>query len=172
MIYTYCAEYLCEDCGNNVIRERLKEYHEVQAGVLPDDPLQRQYKENDASTVPEADCRRCGHKWIPTVEEFNESVQRAYWLVCPHCESRYGAFDQYTYDSDDFPKGDPNDWYSDSPEFCGHCQTFLENDLTSDGVEYTLENFADNEEVRRFYFWIDWPSENEEEEEDAVPDDN
>lgn len=39
-------------------------------------------------------------------------------------------------DSNDFPQSMPDAGESDSPQHCGECGEFLENDLTSDGVEY------------------------------------
>lgn len=47
--------------------------------------------------------------------------------------------DDYTYDSDDFPKrGDSGD-EGDTPDHCDACGEFLENALTGDGVTYTEE---------------------------------
>lgn len=47
--------------------------------------------------------------------------------------------DEHSYDSGDFPKGPFPDGggESDNAEHCDACHTFLENDLTSDGIEYT-----------------------------------
>jgi hypothetical protein len=46
--------------------------------------------------------------------------------------------DEFSYDSGDYPKG-PTAYgggEADSPQHCGTCGEFLENDLTSDGVAY------------------------------------
>ncbi len=46
-----------------------------------------------------------------------------------------------TWDSDDYPKGPYGDGggEADSPQYCGQCQLFLENPLTTNGVAYVLE---------------------------------
>lgn len=48
--------------------------------------------------------------------------------------------DECSFDSDDYPKGPFSNGggESDSPAHCGACGVPLENDLTSDGVEYVL----------------------------------
>jgi hypothetical protein len=76
--------------------------------------------------------------------------------------------DESSYDSDEYPKYYRDDEESDSPCHCAGCQKFLENDLTSDGVEYVknavrdaLES-GDNDciaitEWMPFYsYWIDF----------------
>lgn len=52
-----------------------------------------------------------------------------------------------TYDSSDYPKGPyaNGGGESDSPCHCGACGAFLENPLTSDGVEYVRDAIADIE---------------------------
>lgn len=47
--------------------------------------------------------------------------------------------DEYTYDSDDFPKGPTEEGESDSPSHCDACDLFLESDLTSEGRDYVRE---------------------------------
>ena len=49
--------------------------------------------------------------------------------------------DEYTYDSDDFPKGPYPDGggEADCPQHCGTCGCFLGNPLTGDGEEYVRE---------------------------------
>lgn len=46
---------------------------------------------------------------------------------------------EYSYDSDDFPKGPFPDGEADCPQHCGACDVFLENPLTSDGYAYVRE---------------------------------
>ena len=52
-------------------------------------------------------------------------------------------------DSDRFPQGPYSDGggESDTPQHCGNCGVFLENFLTSDGVEYVTQavNSADGD---------------------------
>ncbi len=52
--------------------------------------------------------------------------------------------DERTYDSDDFPKGPYPDGggESDSPQHCDSCGIFLENALTSEGLDYVMETLA------------------------------
>lgn len=56
--------------------------------------------------------------------------------------------DEYSYDSDDFPKGPFSDGggEADSPNHCGNreCQVFLENPLTEDGRNYVLDALIEN----------------------------
>lgn len=49
--------------------------------------------------------------------------------------------DESSYDSDDYPKGPYPDGggESDTPQHCAVCGLFLENPLTSDGLEYVKE---------------------------------
>ena len=49
--------------------------------------------------------------------------------------------DEQSYDSDDFPKGPFPDGggEADTPQHCDICHMFLENPLTSDGMQYVLE---------------------------------
>jgi hypothetical protein len=49
--------------------------------------------------------------------------------------------DEYSYDSDDFPKGPYPEagGEADVPHHCDKCGEFLENPLTSEGVEYVKE---------------------------------
>jgi hypothetical protein len=56
--------------------------------------------------------------------------------------------DEHTYDSDEYPKGPYPDsgGEADCPQHCDGCGLFLENPLTSDGVEYVREA------IRRRYF--------------------
>jgi hypothetical protein len=67
-------------------------------------------------------------------------------LLCGSCGSnaasdllKEGAED--TGDSNDFPQGPFADGggESDSPQHCDHCGEFLENPLTSEGVEYVMQ---------------------------------
>jgi hypothetical protein len=53
--------------------------------------------------------------------------------------------DEYSYDSENFPKGPERNGggEADSPQHCDGCNLFLENPLTSEGVEYVREAVAD-----------------------------
>lgn len=57
-------------------------------------------------------------------------------------------YDEYSYDSDDFPKGPFSDGggEADHPQHCGNreCQVFLENPLTEDGHNYVLDCLLEN----------------------------
>ena len=88
--------------------------------------------------------------------------------------------DEYSYDSDEYPKevGDPGE--SDSPSHCGAGEECLEAEvlpsgrkisallstsLTSDGAEYVKEAVVEGGEVANFwreaFDWIDFPDEEE-----------
>lgn len=53
----------------------------------------------------------------------------------------YDADCESSWDSDDYPKGPYSDGggEADCPQHCDHCNTFLENPLTSDGEEYVRD---------------------------------
>ena len=59
---------------------------------------------------------------------------------------------EHTWDSDDYPKGPYADGggEADSPQFCAHCNAFLRNPLTADGLEYVRHNPA-SRDVLDFY---------------------
>lgn len=51
-----------------------------------------------------------------------------------------GEFDDDTlYDSDEYPKYCCGDSSADSPQHCGDCGEFLENDLTEHGAQYVFD---------------------------------
>ena len=52
----------------------------------------------------------------------------------------YDAHNEYSWDSDAYPKGPywSGDSYSDTPDHCGTCGLFLENPLTPDGYRYIV----------------------------------
>ena len=72
-------------------------------------------------------------------------------------------------DSDTWPQGPYADGggEADTPQHCGHCQLFLENPLTMDGVSYVQEQIyvgdGDQEVLREWhdYYWsvMDFPVE-------------
>lgn len=66
--------------------------------------------------------------------------------------------DEYTYDSDYFPKGPYGDGggEADSPQHCDHCQVFLGNSLTTDGVAYVREQLNEVEDTSGFDCPLDW----------------
>lgn len=69
-------------------------------------------------------------------------------LICHDCAADYmrhnvkpdhvDMADESTFDSDEWPKGPyaNGGGEADTPQHCGHCGTFLENPLTSDGASY------------------------------------
>lgn len=54
--------------------------------------------------------------------------------------------DEYSFDSDDFPKGPYGDGggESDSPQHCAGCNVFLENPLTEEGTSATEDMIIDS----------------------------
>lgn len=52
---------------------------------------------------------------------------------------------EYTYDSDDYPKGPyaNGGGAADTPQHCDDCSVYLNNPLTTDGVQYVLETLLD-----------------------------
>lgn len=76
-------------------------------------------------------------------------------LICADCAETYKTThpkpahadesDEYTYDSDDWPKGPYGDGggEADSPQHCDNCGAFLENPLTDDGVDYVAAALGD-----------------------------
>lgn len=66
--------------------------------------------------------------------------------------------DEYTYDSDYFPKGPYSDGggEADSPNHCDHCGVFLHNPLTREGVAYVKEQLSEVEDVSGFDCPLDW----------------
>jgi hypothetical protein len=69
--------------------------------------------------------------------------------------------DEYTYDSDNWPKGPDPAGESDTPQHCGTCGMFLKNSLTSDGEEYVRECAMAGGNVppewREYYDYLDIP---------------
>lgn len=74
---------------------------------------------------------------------------------------------QYSYDSDEYPKDSDVTCESDTPQHCAGCQEFLENDLTTDGAEYVFDAVRDDIAAGHhdstalhiwmpFYDWIDF----------------
>jgi len=72
-------------------------------------------------------CLACGHEIVTNLMAENN---------CPA-----NTLDESSYDSDDFPKGPyPNGGgSSDTPQHCAKCGVFLENPLTTEGVDYVRE---------------------------------
>lgn len=53
--------------------------------------------------------------------------------------------DDYSYDSDDYPKECCNDSdYADTPQHCGECHRPLGTSLTADGVQYVLDHILES----------------------------
>ena len=79
-------------------------------------------------------------------------------LYCEHCgeeirqrlmadgKAPANPEDEYTYYSDDFPKGPYPDGggEADCPQHCDSCHCFLENEATPDGRNYIKESILDN----------------------------
>lgn len=51
--------------------------------------------------------------------------------------------DEGSFDSNNYPKGPTEEGESDSPEYCDHCECFLETELTEEGREYVQEAIDD-----------------------------
>lgn len=65
-------------------------------------------------------------------------------LLCSACGKLAKVGATRSEDSDDYPQGPYSDGggESDSPAHCSQCQTFLENSLTDEGMEYVREALA------------------------------
>lgn len=72
-------------------------------------------------------CEDCGHEVCKNLTEAGEKP--------------FTVSDESSYDSDDYPKGPYPDGggEADSPQHCDHCNVFLENPLTADGVAYVSD---------------------------------
>jgi hypothetical protein len=76
--------------------------------------------------------------------------------------------DECSYDSDNYPKGPFSNGggEADSPNHCDMCQVFLENPLTTDGINYVIaaaqeERHGDDEVIKEwltYYDYIEIPS--------------
>jgi hypothetical protein len=55
--------------------------------------------------------------------------------------------DEYSYDSDYYPKGPYFDQESDAPEHCARCGVFLENPLTTEGYRYLNSMITEAEDT-------------------------
>ncbi len=125
MAYIYAAELHCDKCGSEIVRRILKEWRD-------------KYQGKDGIV----DCRNspCHHRWTPSPDEFDDAEKHHLWFKCPECGDRRAAFDDYSFDSDHFPKYAGEDGgESDCPQHCGSCHEPLDNPLTSDGIEYVLK---------------------------------
>jgi hypothetical protein len=70
--------------------------------------------------------------WCPTcAKEIAADIQKNYPKQVPADPT-----DEYSYDSDSYPKGPFFEEESDAPEHCAGCHIFLENPLTTHGQEY------------------------------------
>ncbi len=69
--------------------------------------------------------------------------------------------DENTFDSDDYPKGPYPDGggEADSPQHCAKCGIFLENDLTSDGMNWLYSTIIESLQTGKFcdeiFAWVD-----------------
>ena len=66
--------------------------------------------------------------------------------------------DDYSFDSDDYPKGPFIDGggESDCPSHCDNCNVFLENPLTPDGYDYVKESLENNGDSEVLQTWRDF----------------
>jgi hypothetical protein len=75
--------------------------------------------------------------------------------------------DEHTYDSGEYPKGPYDIGETDCPEHCADCREFLENDLTSEGMDYVRTTVREDiatghldsvaiTEWMPYYDWIDY----------------
>jgi predicted RNA-binding Zn-ribbon protein involved in translation (DUF1610 family) len=130
MAYIYAAALHCDKCGEEIVRRILKEWKD-------------KYQGKDGIV----DCRNdsCKHRWTPTPDEFDEASNHHLWFKCPECGDRRASFDDYSFDSDDFPKHAGEDGgESDHPEHCSSCHEPLDNPLTDEGVEYVLDKIRES----------------------------
>lgn len=79
-------------------------------------------------------------------------------VYCEHCgdmlkhkldaqgEAPEDMSDEYSFDSDVYPKGPFYEQESDGPEHCANCGKFLENPLTTEGYKYLNQMIAEHEE--------------------------
>lgn len=77
-------------------------------------------------------CEACGEHRMHMLDEQGKRPHDPFW--------------EPSYDSDDYPKGPFADGggEADVPQHCDHCNAFLENPLTSAGLEYVrdqLDNY-------------------------------
>jgi hypothetical protein len=65
---------------------------------------------------------------------------------------------EYTFDSDDYPKGPYPDGggESDSPQHCDACGVFLNNPLTQDGELYVIEAVSERPRAAWSAALVDW----------------
>lgn len=121
MTYIYNADIYCDSCGEAIIKELLSRDETV-----------------------EVDCRSCKWKGPLTTELEATTTNSTGWMLCPQCGLYSVAYDEYKYDSDDFPKDNSHcSSESDSPQHCGACGEFLENDLTTEGIDYVVSMLVD-----------------------------
>ena len=81
-------------------------------------------------------------------------------LFCAECaeeiQSNLGGSYNDDGESDSYPQGPYQDGggESDTPQHCGSCGLFLENPLTTDGLNYVLDSLeaSDSESVA----WTEW----------------
>lgn len=130
--YIFCADIYCKRCGEDIIRDLIKE-----------------------GKHPDIDCRGCGYKGpigkIGALRAFNNR-NTAQWLSCPKCKRQGATFTDP--DSDSWPQWtDESGGAADSPQHCGKhdlcvnamwmgdtkCGKFLKNPLTPEGRRYVEE---------------------------------
>ncbi len=64
--------------------------------------------------------------------------------------------DESTFDSDEYPKGPYADGggEADCPQHCAACGVFLENPLTSDGIEYVKSAISERQDQISSAEWV------------------
>lgn len=81
-------------------------------------------------------------------------------VYCGHCgdaicgsltaqgKAPLDSMDQSSYDSDDYPKSADVECESDTPQYCGGCEVFLSNSLTSSGYAYVKDALDETDAVK------------------------
>ena len=121
-VYIYQADIYCEDCGQEIIDHKRSEWRALAA-------TQAREVATDLETRFGID----PDKWPKFFDALERSAFRKLAI---------DSSDESSYDSGEFPKGpyDNGGGESDCPQHCGACHEFLENPLTSDGLEYARQN--------------------------------
>lgn len=68
-------------------------------------------------------------------------------LLCEDCGVAVCKAQPVSDDSGKYPQGpyDDGGGVADSPQHCDHCNVFLENPLTPDGVAYAMDQWIDRD---------------------------
>lgn len=123
------------------------------------------------------------HNWIGCFENINGDSGSIYAanIFCAKCTANIkqqcfadgtvakmladgdDPMDEWTFDSDEYPKCCDVTSEADCPQHCGGCGEFLKNDLTTDGEEYVRDTVRDSDDDsvaltvwKPFYDYIDY----------------